>query len=246
VLFDEEVVLITGAGTGIGRAMAREFAAAGATVAALDISAAAARDTAAELGGRASAHIADVRDRQQVDSAVRQVLASHGRLDVLCNNAGVLDGYADALNTSDELWDKIIGTNLTGAFYVARAVLPAMLDRGKGAIVNTASIAGWVAGGGGMAYTASKHGVIGITKQLAYDFGSRGVRTNAICPGAVQTEMTADLVDDENVKRMIAGTIAGRWAEPVEIARLAVFLGSDQASFAHGGIYVMDGGWLVA
>lgn len=244
-MFADEVVLITGAGSGMGRSMAREFAAEGATVVALDRDGASAARTADEIGGKASAVTADVSQRADVDRAIAETLAHHGRIDVLCNNAGILDGYADALNTSDELWDSIIATNLTGAFLMARGVLPTMIDRGNGSIINTASISGWVAGGGGVAYTASKHGIIGLTKQLAFNHGAQGVRVNAICPGAVQTGMTADLVDDANVQGMIADTLAGRWAQPEEIAHLAVFLASDKASFAHGGVYVMDGGWLV-
>lgn len=244
-MFADEVVLITGAGSGMGRSMAREFAAEGATVVALDRDGASAARTADEIGGKASAVTADVSQRADVDRAIAETLAHHGRIDVLCNNAGILDGYADALNTSDELWDSIIATNLTGAFLMARGVLPTLIDRGNGSIINTASISGWVAGGGGVAYTASKHGIIGLTKQLAFNHGAQGVRVNAICPGAVQTGMTADLVDDANVQGMIADTLAGRWAQPEEIAHLAVFLASDKASFAHGGVYVMDGGWLV-
>lgn len=139
--FADEVVLITGAGSGIGRAMAQEFNAEGATVAALDVHAGAAKQTAESLGGDASAVVADLRSRADVDRAVAEVIERHGRIDVLCNNAGVLDGYADALNTSDELWDNIIATNLTGPFMMSRAALPHMIERGSGAIVNTASTA---------------------------------------------------------------------------------------------------------
>lgn len=131
--FADEVVLITGAGSGIGRAMAQEFNAEGATVAALDVHAGAAKQTAESLGGDASAVVADLRSRADVDRAVAEVIERHGRIDVLCNNAGVLDGYADALNTSDELWDNIIATNLTGPFK-SRAALPHMIERGSGAI----------------------------------------------------------------------------------------------------------------
>ncbi len=244
--FTDEVVVVTGAGSGIGRAMAQEFHREGAAVVALDVDLEAARKTAADLDERASAHHVDLRDRGRIVEVVGEIVDRYGRIDVLCNNAGLLDGYANALDTDDSLWDRIISVNLTAPFLMSRAVLPTMLAQGKGSIVNTASIAGWVAGGGGTAYTASKHGVIGLTKQLAYDFGARGVRVNAICPGAISTGMTADLVDDPHVTEMIGKTLAGRWAEPAEIAHLAVFLASDKAAFAHGSVMVLDGGWTVA
>jgi NAD(P)-dependent dehydrogenase (short-subunit alcohol dehydrogenase family) len=124
-----------------------------------------------------------------------------------------------------------------------------MLERGKGAIVNTASISSFIAGGGGAAYTASKHGVLGLTRQMAFDYGGKGIRVNAICPGATQTGMTQHLVTEEgrneHVDAAIAGTPAGRWARPEEIAKLALFLASDDADFIHGAAYLIDGGWTL-
>jgi 3-oxoacyl-[acyl-carrier protein] reductase len=245
VSLTNRVVLITGAGSGMGRAMAHEFAAAGASVAALDINGETAAATARSVGDGALAVQADVGAADDVSRALRAVLHAFGRVDVLCNNAGILDGYADALNTSDELWQRVLATNLTGPFLMSRAVLPHMLERGAGVIINTGSTSAFVAGGGGAAYTASKHGIVGLTKQLAYNFGKQGVRVNAICPGATRTGMTADLMEDEHVGALIDATIAQRWAEPEEIARLAVYLASDDASFAHGAAFVLDGGWLV-
>jgi NAD(P)-dependent dehydrogenase (short-subunit alcohol dehydrogenase family) len=147
------------------------------------------------------------------------------------------------------LWNRVIGINLTGAFLFARAVIPGMMARKKGVIINTASISSFVAGGGGAAYTASKHGVVGLTRQLAFDYGQHGVRVNAICPGAIHTGMTNHLLTPEgrnpHVDAAVAGTPAGRWGKPEEIARLALFLASDDADFIHGAAYTIDGGWLL-
>ncbi len=173
-----------------------------------------------------------------------------GGIDVLCNNAGVLDGYAPADETSVELWQQVLAVNLTGPFLLARRLAPQMAQRGGGAIVNTASISSFVAGGGGAAYTASKHGLLGLTRQLAFDYGRKGVRVNAICPGAVATEMTASLRTpteaNAHVDAQIAATPAGRWAQPEEIAELALYLASEQASFLHGTPVLIDGGWTLS
>ena len=247
----DRVAVVTGAGSGVGRAMVGEFVAEGARVVAVDVREAAARQTVASLPEptRAIAVAADVSDEGAVARAVAAALTSFGTIDVLCNNAGILDNYAAALETSSELWHRILGVNLHGPFFLSREVLPHMLERGKGAIINTASIAAFAAGGGGAAYTASKHGLLGLTRQLAFEYGSKGVRVNAICPGAVESGMTAHLLSpdgrNEHVDAAIASTPAGRWGKPVEIARLAVYLASDDADFVHGAAYVIDGGWLL-
>jgi NAD(P)-dependent dehydrogenase (short-subunit alcohol dehydrogenase family) len=250
--FGGRTVIVTGAGSGMGAAMIRGFHAEGAAVVAVDIDRAAVEATVAGLGGepdRARAVTLDVTDRDAV-AAFAADAADRGRIDVLCNNAGILDDYVPAHETSWELWTRVLAVNLTGPFLMSRAVLPAMLDQGKGAIVNTASIAGFVAGGGGAAYTSSKHGLLGLTRQLAFDYGRRGIRANAICPGAVATGMTVELrtpeLGNEHVNAAIAGTPAGRWGEPEEIAALALFLASDEASFIHGTPVLADGGWTLS
>jgi 3-oxoacyl-[acyl-carrier protein] reductase len=133
---------------------------------------------------------------------------------------------------------------------MAHAIVPTMLAQGSGAIVNTASIAGFVAGGGGAAYTTSKHGLIGFTQQLAFDYGRRGIRANAICPGAIATGMTVELrtpeLGNDHVNAAIEATPAGRWGEPEEVAALALFLASDEAAFIHGVPVLVDGGWTLS
>lgn len=243
--------VITGAGSGMGRAIATRFAREGATVAALDLDLGAAQatvDTITAAGGSAHAVQVDVSNGPSVAAAVGAATeALGGRIDILGNIAGILDGYAPLLDTSEELWDRIIGVDLKGLFLMTKAALPTMLEGGGGVVVNMASIAGWVARGGGVAYTSAKHGAIGFTKQMAADYGLQGIRTNAICPGAVETGMTKQILEEGSaaVMESINSVPAGRYAQPEEIANLALFLASDDSSFIHGAAYIIDGGWTV-
>jgi 3-oxoacyl-[acyl-carrier protein] reductase len=246
---DGRRAVVTGGGSGIGRASALRFSRAGATVMLWDRDLPAAQAVAKEVeaaGGIAHALEVDVADPTSVAAAASQSLETLDGLDLLMNNAGVLDDYAPIMETDEALWTKIIGINLTGPYLVTRALMPALLE-GGGTIVNTASIAGMVAGGGGTAYTASKHGVIGLTRQLAFDYGQQGVRVNAICPGAVETGMTRELFDqgDAEVMESVRSVPAGRHAQPEELAELALFLASDASSFCHGACFVADGGWTI-
>jgi 3-oxoacyl-[acyl-carrier protein] reductase len=249
---DGRIAVVTGAGSGMGRAMVREFYDQGASVVAVDVRGDAAEETVALIKDpdRSLALTADVSRRDQVETVVTTAADRFGRIDLLCNNAGVLDDYTPAHETSDELWNRVLGVNLTGAFLFSRAVVPGMMAQGHGVIINTASISSFVAGGGGAAYTASKHGVLGLTRQLAFDYGKHGIRVNAICPGAIHTGMTSHLLTPEgrnpHVDAAVAGTPAGRWGTPEEIAHLALFLASDEAGFIHGAAFTADGGWLLS
>lgn len=249
--FVGKVALITGAGSGMGRAMGFGFADKGATVAAVDINPDAAAATAKSIvdaGGAAIGLSGDVSDASSVATFAGTALRELGRVDILCNNAGILDDYKPAADTTEELWDRILAVNLKGMFLVSRALIPQMLENGAGVIINTASIAGLVAGGGGAAYTASKHGVIGFTRQLAFDYGRRGIRANAICPGAIETGMTRDILSDSNaaVMELVNAVPAGRHGQPEEVAKLAIYLAGESASFIHGAVMVIDGGWTVS
>lgn len=245
-----KVALITGAGSGMGREMAREFAAEGAHVVATDIVAERASETASEIeakGGSACGFAVDVADSASVEAVAAAALKEFGRVDVLCSNAGVLDDYAPVLETDEATWDRILAINLKGMYLTARALLPQMIEIGGGTIVNTASISGLVAGGGGAAYTASKHGVIGFTRQLAFDYGPQNIRANAICPGAVETGMTKELfaAGEAEVMESVNSVPAGRYAQPEEVAKLALFLAGEDSAFIHGAAYVIDGGWTI-
>ncbi|WP_078870221.1 MULTISPECIES: SDR family NAD(P)-dependent oxidoreductase [unclassified Amycolatopsis] len=246
---DGKVAVITGAGSGIGRATAERFAAEGAVVAAWDVNADGAGLTAktlADRGFRAAAFAVDVSSAESVRTAAGEVAAQFGTVDVLVNNAGIFDYYATLRDTTEEAWDRVLNVNLKGMFLVTQALLDALVD-GGGAVVNTSSISGLVAGGGGVAYTASKHGVIGFTRQLALEYGKHGVRANAVLPGAVETEMTKPLLAqaDLPILETVRSVPAGRHAQPDEIADTVLFLASDEARFVYGTSFVVDGGWTV-
>ena len=249
--FQGKVVVVTGAGSGMGRAMVHEFAAKGAKVAALDINLDSASKTVADLPepDMGLAVKVDVSSPESVSAAMAEVGMWAGRVDVLCNNAGIVDSFRPAHEIPLEEWHRTIAVDLTGPFLMARAVIPGMLERGAGAIINTASISSLSAAGGGSAYTAAKHGVLGLTRQLTFDYGRRGIRVNAICPGATLTGLTmpeggSDTLPDTESE--LARIPARRWCQPEEIAKLAVFLASDDADYIHGTAMVIDGGWLTA
>jgi 3-oxoacyl-[acyl-carrier protein] reductase len=245
------VAFITGAASGIGRAMAVEFAARGARIAACDIVADGAEATraAAEAAGapQSIALTADVARAAEVERAVAAAHDELGRIDILCSNAGVLDGYLSAVDTDEELWDRVMDVNLKATWLVSRAALRGMLERGSGCIIITASVAGMVAGGGGVAYTASKHGVIGLMRQIALENAARGIRVNAICPGVIQTGMTQPLFDDPQSKvyEFIPEIPSASWGQPLEIAKLAALMASGEVPFMHGACVVVDGGWTI-
>jgi NAD(P)-dependent dehydrogenase (short-subunit alcohol dehydrogenase family) len=241
----ERVVLVTGGGAGMGRAIAQRFHGAGDRVAILEFDGERIAETSELLGGkeRFLGIEGDVASAQDTERAVGETVARFGRLDVVCNNAGVL-GEGLVHETSLETWNRVIGVNLTGMFLVCRAAIPHMLDQGKGVFVNTASSSAFVGGGGDAAYTASKHGVVGLTRQLAVEYAKQGIRANALCPGATATPMTApNRGPDGPYDEFIASTPAGRWARPEEMANLAFYLASDEADFVHGAAWCIDGGW---
>ncbi|MDY0404204.1 3-oxoacyl-ACP reductase [Virgibacillus sp. 179-BFC.A HS] len=248
--FDEftgKTVFITGAASGIGHAQAVAFLDNGANVFAFDLAEDGLQKLADQYKQSFSYAVGSVADKNAVEQAVAQALAQYKQIDILLNTAGILDGYAKTLETGEALWDNIMDTNVKGMYLLTNAVLPHMLDHKAGVVVNMASIAGLVAGGGGAAYTASKHAIIGYTKQLDLDYCRDGIRANAIAPGAIQTPMNkADFAGDGEMAKWVAEeTPAGRWAKPEEVAKLTLFLASQAADYIHGAVIPIDGGWIV-
>lgn len=258
-LQDRIVLLTAGAGPNMGGAIASAFAKAGATLIVVDLDGEAAEASAAtlrEAGGKATSGQLDVSDRKACIETVEKVVRDHGRIDVLYNHAGYMGSMAAAANTDDNAWDMNIAVNLSGPFFLSRAALPHMLERGRGAITNTISEAGLRAGASGAAYTASKHGLVGLTKSIAWAYAKGGIRCNGVCPGGT---MNMELGDPETIDMPFPkdGDPYGmdrivpvirrqpRFNKPHEIANLAVFLSSDAASGVNGQIVAADSGWSV-
>lgn len=244
--FVDRGILVTGAGSGIGRAAARLFAKEGGRVVVVDQNEADAQATVAligDAGGEAFAVAADVSREADCRAMVERALAAYGWLHVAFNNAGVgASGFAVA-DEEEVAWSRLINVNLKGIFLSMKYEIPAMLAAGGGAIVNTASVAGLVGERGIGAYAASKHGVVGLTRTAALDYIEKGIRINAVCPGATRTQLLANWFQDPKVEAFILSRHPiGRIAEPEEIARAVLFLASDDASFVVGQALAVDGG----
>lgn len=248
------VVVVTGAASGQGKETVRLFAEEGATVVVADRHGEAAEATAEELrnaGHSAMSVTVDVSDESAVRMAFDAVVDAYGRVDVLVNNAAV--GFsetsrltmANVVDTPLEHWNAILAINLTGAALCAKAVLPGMAEQGSGVIINIASINGLVGLVGADAYTASKGGLIALTRSIAAEWSPRGVRVNCICPGPVDTPMIHDAIEDpEALKALTAPTLLGRLGTPEEIAAVSVFLASPLAGYVNGVILPVDGGYI--
>lgn len=242
-LLDGKVAVITGAGSGMGRAMSLRFAKEGAKVVALDYAGDTAEETAkmvADEGGTAIGLKGDISKSDDIDAAIKTAVDTYGGVDILCNNAGILDmnGINEAIDW--DYWDRVQSINTKAMAMFTQKIVPVMEKRGGGAIVNTASVAGLVAQAGGLSYTVSKHGAVGITRHTAMDLGDKNIRVNAICPGAIVTGMTKDFKEDP---AFVATAAIKRWGVADEIAKAALFLASDLASYVTGVTLPVDGGW---
>ncbi|MGH7906424.1 MAG: SDR family oxidoreductase [Candidatus Binataceae bacterium] len=248
----DKVALVTGGASGIGRAAAVAFAREGARVVISDIDAGGGEATRAlirDAGGSAIFVRTDVSKAAEVELLVKRVVESFGRLDCTFNNAGIQGQISPTADCSEENWDRIIGTNLKGVWLCMKYEIQQMLRQGGGAIVNTASNFGLVGSIGMPAYSASKHGVIGLSKTAALENARSGIRVNAVCPGPTRTPLAEGVLReqpdaDRIVEAIMARLPVGRWGKPEEIAESVVWLCSDAASFVTGAALPVDGGYV--
>jgi NAD(P)-dependent dehydrogenase (short-subunit alcohol dehydrogenase family) len=245
---DGKVAVITGAGSGIGRAAASLFASVGAKVVVADVLGDHAESAVAEItanGGTATASVVDVTDERQVGDMVRTAVDTYGRLDVIFNNAGIFpDDDGGLLDTPPETWQRVMDVNLKGVWLGCRAAVPAMLASGGGSIVNVASFVALMgAATAQLGYTASKGAVLSMTREVAVEYARRGIRANSICPGPIETPLLEELLADPiRRQRRLVHIPMGRFGRPEEIAKAALFLASDDSSFVTGSALVVDGG----
>lgn len=235
--------IVTGAGSGIGRAQMEWLLARNHFVTAIDL------NPINEIDSPyLKIYQADCAEEKRIAEIVKETVDTVGYLNVVCNTAGQLDNYMPLDKTSLESWQHFLKMNATSQFIVTKASLSYLLEEEASRVVNMASIAGLTAGGGGIAYTASKHAIVGFTKQLAYDYSHQGLRANAIAPGAIATAMNQSDFDNDNGKmaQWVANeTPVKRWAQPEEVAELTGFLLSDAADYIQGSVLIMDGGWMI-
>lgn len=242
-----KVALVTGAGSGIGRASALTFAREGAKVVVADVAVEGGEETVRLIqqgGGEALFCKVDVSRAAEVEALIAKAVKTYGRLDCAYNNAGIEGSAATTTDYAEEEWERVIAINLKGVWLCMKYEIPYLLKQGGGAIVNTASAAGLVGFRGGAAYVASKHGVVGLTKTAALEYAKAGVRVNAVCPGAIDTPMMGRITGHrpQRAERMAASAPVGRMGTPQEIAESVVWLCSEAASFVTGQAMAVDGG----
>lgn len=248
---ENKVAIVTGAASGLGRAITSLFASEGAKVVAADInekSLNTLKNEVAAKNGTITTVIANMARADDIENMVKTAVAAYGTVDILVNNAGIMDDFSPAADVADAMWDRVMAVNLGGPLKAMRAVLKIILEKKQGNIINIASIGGLQGARAGAAYTASKHALIGLTKNTGYVYAKSGIRCNAIAPGAMETNIGAT-IDYSKIsplvnERIMPGMVLNpRTSDPSEVANLALFLASEEASFINGAVIVADGGW---
>lgn len=247
----DKVAIVTGAGSGMGKSIAIAYANEGAKVVLADVNATTLDEVVTEItasGHSATSVVADMSKSADIKALIETAVTTYGQLDILVNNAGIMDNFKTVGNVTDDLWDKVIAINLTGPFQACREAINVMKDQKNGGIIiNNASVGGLYGARGGAAYAASKHGLVGLTKNIAATYGTFGnIRCNAIAPGGVATNIGNTITDPDPLGGQAiaaAGSMDAPMGQPEQIASVAVFLASDESSFVNGDIIKADGGW---
>lgn len=245
-----KIAVVTGAGSGIGREMALLFNREGAKLLLVDVVEKGLKETLSMIGKPESVHsiLLDLRSPKAADEMVAASIQRFGKIDILCNNAGIMDGVMGAAEVSDEMWSKVMEVNVSAPLRSIRAALPHMISQGHGNILNTASVAGLFGGRAGVAYTASKHALIGLTKHTASFYGDRGIRCNAMALGAVMTSIGLGSDKPSEIGMKVMQKTFPAMPQPMapkDIANVALFLVSEMSASLNGSIVVADSGWTV-
>lgn len=244
-----KVAVVTGAGSGMGREIALLFAQEGAKVVVSDLNEQTAQETASQIQaaqGTATVVVSNVALEEDVQKMIDTAVNTYGTLDILVNNAGIMDGMVPVHELTDAQWERCFAVNTTGPMRAIRKALPIFMEKGQGTIVNVASVGGLFGSRAGAAYTAAKHGVVGLTKNVGYHYAKSGIRCNAIAPGGVNTNIGVGAAQPNpfGMEKSMAGmAVMPRVGEPSEIAKVALFLASDDSSFVNGTVVTADAGW---
>lgn len=245
---DGKVAVVTGSASGIGKAIATLFAKEGASVIISDLNETGAQDVVKEIesnGGKATAVVANVTKQADIDRMIDTAIETYGSFDILVNNAGIMDNMMPASEVTDELWDRVFAINTTSMMRSTRKALSIFLKQEQGVIINMASAAGLYGSRAGAAYTAAKHAVVGLTKNVGFQYANKGIRCNAIAPGGVNTTIAAGEPNEFGMERVMSGaTNNPRSGEPEEVANVALFLASDDSGFINGEVIKADAGWM--
>ncbi|SES61786.1 NAD(P)-dependent dehydrogenase, short-chain alcohol dehydrogenase family [Oceanobacillus limi] len=247
-----KVAVVTGAASGMGKEIAELYAKEGAKVVLADLNRDGVESVSEAItknGGTATAVKVNVAELADVENMIDTAIKQYGTLDILVNNAGIMDSFEPIGDISDEKWDLLFDVNTKGVMRAMRKAIPIFLEKGRGVIINTASTGGFSGAHAGVAYGASKHAVIGMTKNTGYMYAKEGIRCNAIAPGAVETNIGSSMkgVNEFGMGRAgLAHAVSPRTGQPEEIAQAALFLASDESSFVNGTVLTVDGGWTAA